>query len=406
MLGWPPKDNAVLQLSRLTNLKTLRIPQTNLKDLDNLTRLNNLQTLDLTGNNPIDDFRSVGLLTNLHTLDISNTRPSLVTFRCLESVSSLRHLYLRDCSGIKLTILKQLSNLVRLETLFVKLDKDKNIGKKAFQYLGKLVNLSTLGVMGRAIPISGIEHLTKLKTLYLRGDGWSLESLTHINHLAKLTNLSKLSVNCGLLSMEHFHYIATLTNLEDLTLDKPHGTPYGTPQKYKGIENLGKKLKRLYVERLFADASVIAALSHLHTLSIINGYNNNALKEVSLRLVKLEILSLEGTENVVDKEVKHLSKLTSLRELSLAKTAITDEGVMALTTLKYLESFNLSHCNKLTNKVVPSLVTLKRLRSIHLQGCTAISELGLLPLDKMPCIHQVVKPNQNRFLGYHKWEDW
>jgi len=48
MLGWPPKDNAVLQLSRLTNLKTLRIPQTNLKDLDNLTRLNNLQTLDLT----------------------------------------------------------------------------------------------------------------------------------------------------------------------------------------------------------------------------------------------------------------------------------------------------------------------------------------------------------------------
>jgi len=165
-------------------------------------------------------------------------------------------------------------------------------------------------------------------------------------------------------------------------------------------------LKRLYVERLFADASVIAALSHLHTLSIINGYNNNALKEVSLRLVKLEILSLEGTENVVDKEVKHLSKLTSLRELSLAKTAITDEGVMALTTLKYLESFNLSHCNKLTNKVVPSLVTLKRLRSIHLQGCTAISELGLLPLDKMPCINQVVKPNQNRFLGYHKWEDW
>ena len=34
-----------------------------------------------------------------------------------------------------------------------------------------MVNLVTLGIMARAIPIDGIENLTKLRTLLLRGDG-------------------------------------------------------------------------------------------------------------------------------------------------------------------------------------------------------------------------------------------
>lgn len=385
LLGWPPKDKACFQLAKLTNLKSLRL-HTNLRDLNDLRHLISLEVLDLSGNNPIDEFKTISSLTNLHTLDISNTRPTVATFRNLEQLTSLRHLYLRDCFGIKLKVLKQLSTLTRLETLYVKLDKDKNIGKKAFLYLGKMVNLVTLGVMARAISIDGIEKLTKLHTLLLGGDGWNLDSVTQVQQLAQLIHLRKLSISCGLLDMNNFQHISRLTNLEDLTLDKP----YGTGQKYKGIENL-TNLRSLFVEKLFVVEPQLIALTELRSLTICSGYNNNALKLIASHLTQLECLSLENTGNVVDDEVRHLNTLTGLKHLSLASTSISDEGIISLTTLRNLESLDLTGC-KLTNMVIPSIVTLTSLRSLKLDGCTSISNVGLIPLDKLPYLEHLSKP--------------
>jgi hypothetical protein len=244
--------------------------------------------------------------------------------------------------------------------------------------------------------------------------GWNPEPLTKVNCLAKvdvfwqfsphqLTNLSKLSISSYLLAMDSFHHVSILTNLEELTLDKPQGTP----QKFKGIDRLGNKLRCLRVDRLFADIQTFACLSHLRSLSIVDGYNNNILKELSIHLVELEVLSLEGTLNVIDSEVKHISRLSRLRELTLAKTAVTDDGIHPLTVLKSLEILNLSQCNKLTNNVVVHLGMLGKLRSLKLFGCTAISEVGLLPLYKLPNLEQLLKPIQNRYIPVqNKVDDW
>jgi len=371
------------------------------RDLDDLKMLVSLQVLDLTGNQPIDEFKSISALTNLHTLNISCTRPTLSTFRELQRVPSLRHLYLKDCAGIKLTVLKHLAVLTWLETLYVKLEKDKNTGKKAFQYLGKMTNLVTLGIMTRSILIDGVENLAKLKTLILRGDGFNMDGVTQVQQLMKLTSLRKLSVNCGLLDMSTFQQISCLTNLEELMLDKP----YGSGQKYKGIESL-TNLRSLYVEKLFVVEPQLVALSQLQSLTICSGYNNNALKLLAEHLVQLERLSLENTENVVDEEVKYLSTLTGLKHLSLARTAVSDEGMASLITLKNLESLDLTGC-KLTNMVIPTLVALTSLRSLKLDGCTSISDVGLIPLDKLPYLEQISKPGFKLYLQTQQKEtDW
>jgi hypothetical protein len=92
----------------------------------------------------------------------------------------------------------------------------------------------------------------------------------------------------------------------------------------------------------------------------------------------LQMLDLQGSKNLTDVGLGHLSGLQKLRTLNLNNCdKITDAGLQHLTGLKQLQSLNFGSCKQITDAGLEHIAVLDQLQTLILRGCDKVTDAGL-----------------------------
>ncbi len=199
-------------------------------------------------------------------------------------------------------------------------------GSPIFPQLSKLPNLETLNIIEVHLDdeeLRGLSEVASLKSLELSRTGISGIGLQYI---AKLS-LKRLVIREQRLSFEGLQAIASMTELEELELCIP------------GIH--------------LADMPVLASINKLKSVIIADGHfsfrefgglkflmGSNSLTDLELSGVSLN-----------DRSLKSISTLTNLRNLTIGKSVISEEGIGYLANLQHLQSVDFPASNSLQNAV-------------------------------------------------------
>mmetsp|Transcript_2360 Transcript_2360/g.6856 ORF Transcript_2360/g.6856 Transcript_2360/m.6856 type:complete len:407 (-) Transcript_2360:302-1522(-) len=167
-------------------------------------------------------------------------------------------------------------------------------------------------------------------------------------------------------------------------------------------------------------ASSLRGLTAMHTLNLVGCYNVGdgvgkvvenmhgmqrllisrcGVSEVGLEgldhLKDLQALEMNFCHNVSLGSIGHLSRLTTLRSLSLRIMKVTDDSLRSvLQVMPHLRSLNLSQCFFLTDACAPTLSRLKRLEQLDLSW-TEISNGGLSHLHDLPSLRLLYLENSS-----------
>ncbi len=96
------------------------------------------------------------------------------------------------------------------------------------------------------------------------------------------------------------------------------------------------------------------------------------------RVANLQILSLKGCRNLTYAGFNSLSNLVSLRKLNVNETAISDTSVGHLASLPNLEDLDLGEYSNLTDKCLAELAKLPHLVRLDMHGIDPKGKLHLL----------------------------
>jgi hypothetical protein len=108
--------------------------------------------------------------------------------------------------------------------------------------------------------------------------------------------------------------------------------------------------------------------------------NMDELKQLRL-FPALTSASFSGT-NLDDVGLEHVSQVSSLENLNLQNTSISNDGLACLERLPRLQHLRLKENTQLTNACVPRLLRLERLVDLQIHG-TSIDEHGLSQIEGM-----------------------
>jgi hypothetical protein len=90
---------------------------------------------------------------------------------------------------------------------------------------------------------------------------------------------------------------------------------------------------------------------------------------------------------LTDQGMLAVSSLTSLKTLNLAHCReLTDEGMRAVRSLPALTSLNLTWCIKLTDKGMRAVSSLPALTTLNLSGCGKVSDEALRAVSSLPAL--------------------
>ena len=197
--SWPISDGRFLQ--KLTNLTSLNISNTNISDVRFLEKLTKLTSLDLSYNH-ISDARFLEKLTNLTSLNIRNTNISDVRF--LEKLTKLTSL---DLSNNRIRDARFLEKLTNLTSLNISNNRISDA-----RFLEKLTKLTSLDLSYN--HISDARFLGKLNGLILLN--LSYNQIRDAHFLEKLIKLTSLNLSNNQIS--NWRFLEKLTRLTSLEL--------------------------------------------------------------------------------------------------------------------------------------------------------------------------------------------
>ena len=353
-------ENLINSIKSFKKLIKLSLYATNLEDislLDELKNIDSLKNLNL-GVNKIKNLEPLKNLTNLKYLDLRNNL--IFDISPLKSLTKLETLYLMNNDIIDITPLASNKNLVYLSLKNnPKIDGDRNNYDEQ--------GIKDLDEIGKILDRNG--------TIYLDSEQLDLfHNYRNIN--LSNENLSTLDILDGMTQIENLNLGGNKLTLED--------------EKSQEILSSMKNLKYLYLENnQLTDISAINNLKNLNTLYIMGNENinlgqiediisnlanlrlgTNALKTITnCNPTKIEKLNIDNSVYIT--EIPDLSKLTSLKRLSLASlTGVNDFSFVS--NLNSLTNLTLNG-NNLHNKM-PDLSKLTNLQSISLSNCSLWSE--------------------------------
>lgn len=291
------------RLSNLTNLKTIVLDSTAIrdKDLQYLKGIQNLVTLRLNDTKITGEgLRYLNELSTLLRLELSNTP---VNNAGMEQISSLKHLssLQLDKTQVGDAGMKQIDRLKNLKALRL---EDTQISDASMEPIGKLKELTNLYVANTRISNAGLQHITNLsnlQTLDLCGTRFDEAGLRDIQ---KLTNLKNLFLNnCFGLNDEGLKHIGALKGLSQLYIAN-------TQVSEDGIVLIGelKNLTRLQMESLSIGDRALQQISGLDNLTALYLDNNQ----------------------VTDSGLKYLYGLKKLEGLAIHETEVTPQGIADL----------------------------------------------------------------------------
>ncbi|KAK6228618.1 hypothetical protein SCA6_000958 [Theobroma cacao] len=175
-------ESILSSLSEFSSLKSLylgenKFTRTRLfNGIKELSKLNNLETLDLNGNKLGNDILSY-----------------------LGGITSLKSLYLIRCGLKGIVDMQESNNLTKLKELYLRDNEIENLRflqetERKFQ----LINLEVLGLSYNLVNnsiLAVLSAFSNLKSLYLTEN--MLEGVIDIKELDNLSNLEELQIGCG-----------------------------------------------------------------------------------------------------------------------------------------------------------------------------------------------------------------
>ncbi|MGE5190908.1 MAG: protein kinase domain-containing protein [Deltaproteobacteria bacterium] len=254
--------------------------------------------------------------------------------------------------------------------------------------------------IARLAKLPRLESLNLSDTRFTDSDIASLKSTTSLIHLdlqdtplsdtglvplKNLPDLRSLQLSRTRITGAALEELASLGNLKELHLE-------GTPVHDRDLKHLQDlpQLETLSLARTEVTGAwdrdgkapslhYVWELKELTTLDLSGLHlEPNALNVPRRIEVPVRVLRLTGAK-MNDDSLKHLSGMTSLRELSLRSTSVTGEGMKHLTWMAELEHLDLAD-TVVGDGGLKALGGLSSLKSLNLQG-TVVSDAGLVHLQ-------------------------
>ena len=310
-----------------TCLRKLHLINTNLRDLQGIDRLTDLEELTLENNTSLVDLSTLEKMSNLRTLEI-RLDPRWVHTRMTKfpkALPGLIHLHLENALLPRSSQLESsppdpfpTEGFTSLKSLFF----DGAGGRNPVPEFSRLTNLNQLEIVD--FPLVTMPSLPGIHTLHLKNHR-RLQSLDHLPE--SLTTL--ILTDNRLISIDR---IPSLPNLTSLTLIKTPGTVDDLSHLGSRVPNLETlKLEDLYSQRL----SGLAQLSQLRTLHLIRLDRLQSLD--FLAGLDLEELVIESGGDLVAEKFTAIDKLNNLKVLRLESTRIETLDIDIWPKLHFLD---------------------------------------------------------------------
>lgn len=276
------------------------------------------------------DMSRLSNLQKLEQLTLSQTRITDVGMESLAALRGVRELDLRFAEFVSEFGVANLKAWNSLESLNL---RGTMVRSQVFETIGALVNLRELDLSHTRITDDSFDKLAELRRLEAlsigsnRLDGSALEVLKLLPSLRRLDLRGVQRVDSGIwglaLNPRNLERIAELTQLRELLLGGATITDVGADRP--GRED-AERSELPHLE-------VLASLKQIETLDLSR--QPITLEEIAFlpKLPELRELNLGQCVQLGDETVKLLVALPSIEVLYLAGTALTDEGLQALTAV-------------------------------------------------------------------------
>jgi len=342
-------------LTALINLQVLNISHTTISDLSPLRNLTGLVELNASYT-PVEDATALRYSDNMTKLNLSYTRVADLSF--VERMTRLEQLELRGTHIADFTMLENLKTLKMLDLAGTSIT---GVGT-----LASLTNLTELNISGTLVedlnPIAGLKQIT---TLYLDSS-----SVVQLTPLKGLDNLEKVSVN--------WTQVGDLTALSSL-----------------------KKLQRVYCDHTLIQKDVAESFMSANPRVLViydsedmRGWWNalpdawktafvktaaigqNPSNEELARIPNIDSLNLSGITAI--KDLEPLRNVPRLRSLKIDKTSVSD--LTPLREQRLLAVLDISDTKVGNIDVVSNFAKLGVLRADRsgVKNISALSNVGAI----------------------------
>jgi eukaryotic-like serine/threonine-protein kinase len=414
-------DAGLEQVTRLSNLKFLRLDGGQLTDacLVHLRALTKLEHLELQRTGISDaGLAQLAPLTQLRELTLTSrmTDDSRIGDAGLVHLAAFPNLRMLQLSGPRFTDagLPHLARLTRLENLALTGTKVTDTGLADLAALRRLQNLNLSNTW---VSDAGLVHLAKLKELHHLWLQNTRITDAGLAQLTPLTGLKALNLDGTQVSDAGYEHLAALPGLNQLGLmrsrlsargcarlkaalpqtridwSEPNRTAAGAVLAKGGTVHV--RLEKQVEDRLVTNAADLpASYFRLTRVSLVNVKSTpNMLFQLQLGALThpdfdgLEALDFSGLKNV-SSFWSTLVGLTSLKELSLARTQVNDAMVKSLKGFKGLRRLVLDG-NPITGDGLADLKTLADLADLSLAQ-TQVKESALEHLQSLKRLRRLV----------------
>ena len=284
------------------NFQVLSLKNTQVSDIEPLSRLTSLKYLLLNGTQ-VSDIGALSHFTSLEMLDLENTQVSDIG--PLSHLTSLEYLSL---NGTQVLDIGPLSHLTSLHFLRLNGTQVSDI-----DLLSRLTSLQILSLNGtQVLDIGPLSHLTSLKILDL-GD----TQVSDIGPLSRLTSLEYLGL--GDTQVSDIGPLSHLTSLEMLDLENTQVSDIGPLSHFTSLKSLDLENTQVLD---------IGPLSHFTSLKSLD-LENTQVSDIGLlsHLTSLERVYLSGTQV---SDLEPLFKLSALKRIHLYNTSVSEHEINTL----------------------------------------------------------------------------
>src|SRR5579864_140450 len=300
------QDKGLARLAPLTQLKELRLAQTEIKGT------------------------SLAPFVNLRCLDLSETPFGDAGMQSLKGMTALSKLYLRDTlvTDEGLQVLAGLTSLMDLDLYGLR------VTDAGLAHLRNLTGLRKLNLLGSEVTDSGLGAL----------DG--MAQLEELNlYRSQITNagLERLKTKPHLVALDVRYTRATRAGVDALHAALPRcriayvGQPAIAPQRAALLA--GARVEG-WVRAM--GGRVVEREGRIEEIALASTPVTDAQLARLADLAQLEKLNLNATE-IGDVGLEHLARLTRLADLSHKNTTVSDAGLARLQTLKNLRRLSLAY---------------------------------------------------------------
>ena len=376
------KEAVFKALNKILEISDLNLSgNPDINDLEPISRLSNLRTLDVSFTQ-IQDIYPVRNLTKLHTLNCSNTFINSVdplvysmelailnlsnsSIYGIESLTNLGNLRILDISNTQVDNLEAITEMTVLEDL-----KMRNTLITDLTPLSVLSKLNYLDISDneQIQSLEALKHLNKLKVLYCNN--------TMVNNLVPLATLENLEIlyceNSEIISLEGLELLPNLKKVYcdnsllgrqkaiDFMKEHPHIlVVYESKQLQMWWDEIPETWKSIFAE--IVDLDSIPTKEQLHEITTIKEINiaGNTLIESLLPLEKLKNLQKLNASNTSITSLDGIGEAREMRVLNFSNTRI--QRLYAIESLNLIEELGLSFCPVNDLRPLNRLVNLKQL---------------------------------------------